>query len=104
MSQVDQTAEEFLHSLTGFDEIAVAQHFGRTVTDLGAKDQMMFGRALVFVALRRHRSMNDDDARNAALSMTFGDATSFFAEESEDAGKDEPASEPSPPSSLSSVS
>jgi hypothetical protein len=43
------TAEEVFDSLTGFDEIAIAQHFGRTVSDLAQSDASMFGRALVFV-------------------------------------------------------
>jgi hypothetical protein len=97
------SAEEVFDSLTGFDEIAISQHFGRTVSELGEKDQSMFGRALVFV-LKRRDGASDDEARNAALGLTMKEFTAFFAEPSEDeAGKDE-APEEQPESSLSSVS
>lgn len=103
MSQIDQTAEQVFDSVTGFDEIAISTHFGRTVQELAEKDASMFGRALVFVVKRRE-GLADDEARNAALGLTFGEFQAFFAEPSEEeAGKDEP-SEASPASSLSSVS
>ena len=103
MSATTQTAEEVFDSLTGFDEIAISQHFGRTVSDLGSQDQSMFGRALVFVVKRREGA-NDDDARNAALGLTLTDLVGFFAEASEESGKDETRPEPQPGTSLSSVS
>lgn len=103
MSTVELTAEQTFDSVTGFDEIAIAQHFGRTVSELAEKDASMFGRALVFV-LKRRDGATDDEARTAALEMTFGEFQKFFAEASEEeAGKDE-ASEPPPAQSLSSVS
>jgi hypothetical protein len=102
MSQVQQTAEEVLESLTGFDEMAIKQHFGSTVSDL-AGDQTMLGRGLVFV-LKRRDGLNDDDARNAALGMPLKDITSYFADESEESGKDEPSSELSPETSQPSAS
>lgn len=103
MSQIDQTAEQVFDSVTGFDEIAIAQHFGRTVMELAEKDASMFGRSMVFVVKRREGA-SDDEARNAALALTFGEFEKFFAEPSEEeAGKGEPA-EPSPDNSLSSVS
>lgn len=98
-----QTAEEVFDSLTGFDEMAIAQHFGHTVAELGGSNQSMFGRALVFVAKRRD-GMSDDDARTAALSLPMKELTSFFADSSdEEAGKDEePEQQPeSLPSSAS---
>lgn len=103
MSVIDQTAEQVFDTVTGFDEIAIAQHFGRTVQELAEKDASMFGRALVFVVKRRDGA-SDDEARNAALGMTFGEFQAFFAEPTEvEAGKDEPPGE-SPAASLSSVS
>jgi hypothetical protein len=102
MSQTDKTAEEVLDSLTGFDEMAIKQHFGQTVAGL-TKDETMLGRALVFV-LKRRDGLVDDDARNAALEMSLKGVTSYFAEDSEESGKDEPASEPQIGTSLSSVS
>lgn len=95
------TVDEVFDSLTGFDEMAIAQHFGRTVTELG-DDPSMFGRALVFVVQRRDGA-TDDAARNASLEMRMKDVTEFFAVASEvEAGKDEPLAE-QPESSLSSV-
>jgi hypothetical protein len=100
---IDQTAEQVFDSVTGFDELAIAQHFGRTISELAEKDPSMFSRSLVLVA-KRHDGATDDEARNAALGMTFGELQAFFAEESvEEVGKDE-LPEPSPEGSLSSVS
>lgn len=104
MAQTDQTAEQVFDSVTGFDELAIAQHFGHTLSDLAVSDASMFGRALIFVVKRREGG-TDDDARTAALGMTVKETTTeFFAEKSADeAGKGE-ALEPRPESSLSSVS
>ena len=94
-------------SLTGFDEIAIAQRFGRTVTDLAQHDSTMFTRALIFVA-RRREGDTDDAAWDAALGLPLKDAGAFFAvdadeADAEDSGKDEPPV-PQPETSLSSVS
>jgi hypothetical protein len=108
MPSTDLTAGEVFDSLTGHDEMAITQHFGRTISDL-TDDPSMWGRALVFV-LRRRDGVNDDDARNEALAMTLKGATSYFAEEpaaESESGKGEPVSETpveAPPApSLSSV-
>lgn len=103
MSETSLTAEEAFDSLTGFDEIAIAHHFGRTVSDLAQNDASMFGRSLVFIVKRRECG-TDDEARNAAMGMTLKEFTTFFAEAEEaEAGKDkQPAA--SPGTSLSSVS
>jgi len=70
---------EFLMSLTGFDEIAVAARFGRAVTAL-REDPIECGRALAFTHYRR-AGMNDNDAHNAALSLTLREVTEFFPPE-----------------------
>jgi hypothetical protein len=103
MSETDQTAFEVFNSVTGFDEMAIAQHFGRTVGDLFTGDSSMWARAMAFVVKRR-AGANDDDARNASLEMSLLQLSEFFAEESEGSGKDEPGSEPQPESSPSSAS
>lgn len=103
------TGTDFFESLTGFDEIAIAQRFGHTVTDLASSQATMFTRALVFVAQRRDGA-TDDDAYNAAMNMPMKDVSTFFAQnEEEEAGKalevePEPEPEPQPATSLSSVS
>lgn len=108
MSQVEQTSEEVTDSLTGHDEMAIAEHFGNTVGYFMVKDAMMFARTLVFVTMRREpNKMNDDDARNAAMDMPFKQVMDYFADakdEGEEAGKGEPVVEPQPLNSLSSVS
>ena len=82
MSAHEMTAEEFLDSLTGFDEMAIKKAFGDTITNLSSNDQMMFARALVFIAKRRE-GLADGPAKNAALEMTFGEVTRYFAEDVE---------------------
>lgn len=83
-----EVADELFDSLSGFDEIAIAQHFGRTVSDLAEKDPSMFGRALAFVMLRRGEpKMNDDDARNAVMNMSLKELQAKFEEGADEAGK-----------------
>lgn len=102
MSTVTQTAEEVLESLTGFDEMAISQHFGRPVGAF-AEDQSMLARVLVFV-LKRREGLNDDDARNAVLNLPLREVLAFFPSESAESGKDEQPSVTQPASSLASVS
>lgn len=93
MSKIDQTGDEVMLSLTGFDEIAITQRFGRTIEVL-SDDRSMMGRALVFITERRD-GKTDDAAYTAALEMTLGDVLAYFAEETEESGKDEAPPEPS---------
>jgi len=103
MPQISQTAEEVFDSLTGFDEIAITQQFGRTVADLAQNDATMFARTLIFVVNRRD-GISDDEARNGALGLTMKEFSTYFAEPSEEESeKDEPVG-PQPENSLSSVS
>lgn len=71
---------EFLMSLTGFDEIAIAARFGEPVTKIQRADAMQAGRALAFVHYRR-AGMNDHDAYNAALGLTLREVSEFFQPE-----------------------
>lgn len=70
---------EFLMSLTGFDEIAIAARFGAPLTAL-REDPIATGRAMAFVHYRR-AGQNDVDAHNAALSLTLREVTEFFPPE-----------------------
>lgn len=74
---------EFLMSLTGFDEIAIAARFGEKITDLRA-DPIAAGRAMAFVHYRR-AGANDHDAHNAALALTLREVSEFFQPEPVDA-------------------
>lgn len=103
MSKIDQTYGEVSDSLTGFDEIAITQRFGRPVTDLFNDDFSMWMRALVFV-LKRRDGLNDEEAWNAALGMALGAVSEYFADASAESGKDETETEPQPESSPPSAS
>lgn len=100
---------EIFESLTGFEEIAIAQRFGRTVLDLAGNDQTMFGRSLVFASKRRDGA-NDEDAWQAAMSMPLKEINGLVVDVEDDedaAGKGEapaPELERQPETSLSSVS
>ena len=91
------TANAVFESLTGFDEIAIAQRFGRTVTDLASNDSSMFTRALLFV-LKRRDGANDDDAWNHALNLPMKEVTAFVEAGADDeSGKaQDPEPEPAP--------
>ena len=110
----DLNASDFGDTLTGYDEIAIAQRFGRTITEMTlGSDFMMSTRALIFVAKRREDGATDDDAWTASMELPMKGVREFFADvpvdAEEDAGKDDapdPSPEPEPlhVSSLSSVS
>ncbi|HET6915737.1 MAG TPA: hypothetical protein VFH56_06560 [Acidimicrobiales bacterium] len=93
---------DLFESLTGFEEIAIAQRFGRTVLDLASSDQTMFGRALVFAGTRREGA-TDDDAWQTAMEMPLKQVQELVAEADEDesleSGKAEPELEPLPETS-----
>jgi hypothetical protein len=74
---------DFLMSLTGFDEIAIAARFGQTLTVL-REDPIAAGRALAFVHYRR-AGQNDVEAHNTALSLTLREVSEFFVPEPGDA-------------------
>lgn len=100
------TGRDIADSMTGFDEIAIAQRFGRTAADLAQNDGSMFLRSLIFVAKRRE-GLSDDEAWNAALGLPMKEAGEFFAQDSEEeSGKEEtpePEPEPRPGISLASA-
>lgn len=114
MSQTNQTTDEILDSLTGHEEMWIADQFSRTIGEL-IPEPGMYRRALIFI-LKRREGVTDDDARNAVLDMKLKDVLEFFpavtgegepdaevVEVVEEAGKDE--SEPEQPlaPSLTSV-
>ncbi|MDF1705067.1 MAG: hypothetical protein P1U38_09860 [Aeromicrobium sp.] len=82
MSQTDKTATEVMESLTGFDEIAIAQQFGSEVLVLGKDRQTAFMRAMVFIDLRRAGS-SDAEARQDAMSLPLKEVNEYFAADDE---------------------
>lgn len=103
MSQTEHTAEDVLDSLSGFDEIAIATAFGHTVAVLVQDHQSTFARALVFI-LKRRDGLSDVEAYQASMEMPLKAVLAYFAEDSEESGKDEPVSEPQPESLQPSAS
>jgi hypothetical protein len=94
MSETDLTLGEVVDSMTGHEEWAVSRQFGVIISEL-TLDPSMVRRAAIFVVKKRE-GMNEDEARNYALDLTILKTMTFFAEESEEAGKDESESEPQP--------
>ena len=82
------TMTDVVNTLTGYDEIAIAQAFGKDFTVLLDHPTTM-GRALVFV-LERRGGLGDGAAKKAALDMPLGVLNDYFADEVEDANPDEP--------------
>lgn len=89
---VDITIEEMTESLTGFDELAIAKHFGMEWMALGEAKPTSLSRALVFVHLRRE-GKKDGDAYQGAMSMTLREASEYFADAEDDVDPDDPTSE-----------
>ncbi|MBS2939590.1 hypothetical protein KDN32_17765 [Nocardioides sp. J2M5] len=85
-----QTPNDMFESLTGFDEIAIAAHFGDKITNLHA-DPFAFLRALAFVDFRRG-GQNDKDAYQSAMALTISATQNYFTE---DETEDEAGKEPS---------
>lgn len=98
--KTNMTADEFLESLTGFDEIAIEKAFGADVMALADTRQSAFIRSLVFVQHRRD-GLKDLEAKAAALAMTLGEVLAAFDDDDEvdpedpvtDSGKDAPEPE-----------
>lgn len=87
------TSSEVLASLTGYDELAIEQHFGKPIEGMTGTPSK-FGRALVFV-LKRREGLNDGQAKKYVLELTMGAVDDHFAPDEDDelpgseAGKDE---------------
>lgn len=79
MSVSSKTPSEAAKSINGFDEIAIAAHFGARLTTL-QEDAYSFLRALVFVDKRRD-GLKDNEAYKAAMEVTIGELGEYFAAE-----------------------
>lgn len=74
-----EPASEFVETLTGYDEIAIAKRFEADITELRSRGTM-FLRCLVFVHLCREGARHAD-AYTKALEMPFRDVNGYFAPE-----------------------
>ena len=102
MSTSTSTADEMFESLTGYDEKAVTESFGATISALARNDELQMIRALVFVDKRREGA-KARNALEAAQSLTIGEIHAYFAEEEAEPMPDDPVTdsgkgEPSPES------
>lgn len=88
MSQTNLNPAEYLESLTGFEEIAVAKAFGEDPMALKERPSTLL-RALVFVDHKR-QGKRDPEAKQAALELTIGDLGNYFADEEPDLDPDDP--------------
>jgi hypothetical protein len=82
MSATDKTAEEVMQSLTGFDEIAIAQRFGAKVLKIAKEDETSFLRSLVFIEKRRE-GLKDGDAWQAVMEMPLAEVQEYFPDDDE---------------------
>jgi len=83
------TADDVFMGLNGFDEIAIAAHFGSRIEQLRprqledgtpAGEAFTFMRALVFID-RRRAGLRDAEAHTFAMELTMDDLTNhYFAE------------------------
>ena len=79
---------QYLMSLTGFDEIAIAANFGQKVTSLRQEDAVTVGRALAFVHYRREEGgrLHDKEAHDKAMGLTMQQVVDFFPPEQKSDG------------------
>lgn len=89
MSYTDMTGTEMQESLTGYDEIAIEQSWGKTLQVLASDHVTKFQRALVFVHQRRE-GLSDADAKKACMEMGLGEVQGYFADDPEDIDDEEP--------------
>lgn len=75
------SSTEVTNSLTGFDELAIAQRFGASVEELAETSNMRFLRSLLFIVEKRREGVSDADAFKAAMSLPFGELTARFRPE-----------------------
>lgn len=75
-------ASKYPGTLTGFDEIAIANQFGCEWTTLEDKPIKLL-RALAFVDHRRN-GLRDKDAYQAVMELTIAQVNDYFPDEEEE--------------------
>lgn len=81
---------ELIRSLTGYEEEAIVEAFGREVEDL---DGSAFLRALIFIDQKRREGVSATHALTKAKSLKRSEVPSYFPEDEEEAMPDEPTTE-----------
>lgn len=77
------TVDEMADSLTGFEELAIAKHFGDEFSALMQKPTM-FLRALVMVHAARDENTKADAAKKTAMEMTLRAVNGYFRDDSDE--------------------
>lgn len=83
------SASEMLESLTGYDEVAISQHFGAEALELAEKKPTMLARAMAFVHMTREGS-DTKAAKKAAMELSIREANDYFAESQDEPFPEEP--------------
>ena len=94
--------DEVFESLTGFDEIAVLETFGQSISRLADENETVFVRALVFIELVR-AGRSRFDAHKLAMHMRLGDAKAALPDPPDEFIPSEPDSETGKGDSLREV-
>lgn len=90
--QTDQSVDDLLNSLTGFDELAINKAFGADVFDLAERQPTMYVRALIFIHFTR-AGQDAGAAKKASMGMTIKQAQDFFPEGDEEFDPETPVTE-----------
>lgn len=93
MSTSEMTAEEAFNNLTGYDEIAIAKWFGESPLALSEIKSSGLVRSLVFIEYKR-AGMSDKEAHAAALALSMGEITTYYAEDEADPFEEESGKAP----------
>lgn len=86
------TDAELLESLTGYEELAIEEAFGKTLDVLAAGSNTMLNRALIFVDLRRGGA-KVAEARKQAMELPVKTVLERFAADEDELMPDEPVGE-----------
>lgn len=79
---VKPTPQEFIGTLTGFDELAIQRCFGKEVTEFEGSPRAL--RCLAFINIKRTEGLDDTRAYNAAMALPLSDVLDMFDLDDED--------------------
>lgn len=84
-----KTFNETLDSLTGYEELAITQHFGADITTLLETNATFAGRALIFTE-RTRSGEAPKDAKKHAMSLTLKSVNDYFKDDEPEVDEDDP--------------
>lgn len=84
------TVDEHMELLTGFDEVAIEERFGKDIDSLRFTMSL---RALAFTS-RTRNGQPAKDAYKAVMSLTLKELGDLFADDADEPMPDEPVTEP----------